>query len=229
MLSLIGVVLVVLLVIFYIKKQSQENMENNLEIDELDENIMSDQELDMIEQSEMSEEDITNAKIEQKFKHRNQSADGKKVISYKNGDRGFTSVGNWQKHFDNNNKIIGVKSKDNKIPNGSDIGSDYASFKSKKDGKCGVGQDCSPDELFDIDKYLPQEMNDDWFENVPEPISVKNRHLINTTRSVGINTIGSSNRNASHDIRGVPTNPKFVISPFLNSSIEPSIQYRPLS
>ena len=56
---------------------------------------------------------------------------------------------------------------------------------------------------------------------MPDAISVKNRHLINISKPIGVNTIGTSLRNPSHDIRGTPSCPKFVISPWLQSSIEP--------
>ena len=66
---------------------------------------------------------------------------------------------------------------------------------------------------------LPVEEKD-WFEDVT-PTRIKNRHLINIYRPVGVNTIATSLKNASLDIRGCPANPKTVVSPFLNSSIEP--------
>ena len=77
------------------------------------------------------------------------------------------------------------------------------------------------DELFKLDDLLPQEVHSDWFEVMPEPISVKNRHLINVSKPIGINTIGTSQKNASWDLRGSPPCPKFVVSPWLQSSIEP--------
>jgi hypothetical protein len=66
---------------------------------------------------------------------------------------------------------------------------------------------------------LPVEEKD-WFEDVT-PTKIKNRHLINIYRPVGVNTISTSLKNPSLDIRGAPANPKTVVSPFLNSSIEP--------
>ena len=74
------------------------------------------------------------------------------------------------------------------------------------------------DDWFDMNRYLPQEINDDWFDIQPEPLSVKNRNLIDITKPIGINTIGTSLRNASCDIRGSPSVPKFVINPWLNSN-----------
>lgn len=82
----------------------------------------------------------------------------------------------------------------------------------------------STDEIFDNDKLLPQEMNKDWFEYMPEPIKVKNRHLINIAKpGAGIDTVGSSKRNATHDIRGDIVNPKFVVAPWNQSSIQPDV------
>lgn len=80
---------------------------------------------------------------------------------------------------------------------------------------------------FDVDKLLPQEKNKDWFEDPYESSSVKNSHLINVYRPIGVNTISTTLKNPSHDLRGdASPNPRTVISPFLNSSIEPDTNLR---
>ena len=73
-----------------------------------------------------------------------------------------------------------------------------------------------------IDSYLPQEKEKDWFETI-ETVDVKNSHLINIYRPIGVNTIGSTHKNSTYDIRGTDKAvcPKFVVSPWLQSSIEP--------
>jgi hypothetical protein len=76
-------------------------------------------------------------------------------------------------------------------------------------------------DIYNLDNFLPKQVNEDWFDNVPEPISVKNRYLINISKQVGVNTIGSSHKNASWDLRGEVYCPKFVVSPWMQSSIEP--------
>ena len=73
-----------------------------------------------------------------------------------------------------------------------------------------------------------QAVINDWFDVAPEPISVKNRHLINITKPIGINTIGSSLKIATHDIRGTPSQPKNIVAPWLLSSIQPDINLKPL-
>lgn len=83
--------------------------------------------------------------------------------------------------------------------------------------------------MFDLNNLMPQQTNPDWFEVIPDPISVNNRHLINVTRPVGINTVGTSLRNPSYDIRGSPACPKFVVSPWNQSSIDPDVNLKPIS
>ena len=92
------------------------------------------------------------------------------------------------------------------------------------------------DEVSDsLAAYVPKKTDEgllpveekDWFEDVT-PTRIKNRHLINIYRPVGVNTISTSLKNPSLDIRGNPANPKTVVSPFLNSSIEPDHNIRGL-
>lgn len=78
-------------------------------------------------------------------------------------------------------------------------------------------------ELYDSNKLLPGETTKDWFEVAPDPIKVKNRHLVNITRPIGLDTVGSSKRNMSRDLRGDVLNPKRIISPWMNSSISPDL------
>ena len=76
---------------------------------------------------------------------------------------------------------------------------------------------------FDIDSFLPsKDKKNNWFETI-ETVDVENSALINIYRPIGTNTIGSSHKNASYDIRGYDNAvcPKFTVSPFLQSSVEP--------
>lgn len=78
-------------------------------------------------------------------------------------------------------------------------------------------------ELFDINKMLPQEIEEDWFDVEPLQTTkkIKGTHLIHPKVHMGVNTVGSSLRNATHDIRGDIPNPKINVSPWNNSTIEP--------
>lgn len=159
---------------------------------------------------------------------KNSATCGYKKANYADGDR--QNKGEWMNYF--SEPIIGVSAtgpNDGFMPMDETNGS-LAVFKGTDEKKvCGSNQECSPEDLFDIDKYLPQEVNDDWFEVAPEAVSVKNRHLINIVKPIGVNTLVESNKNASYDIRGTPSCPKFVVSPWNQSSIEADIPYRKLN
>ena len=72
--------------------------------------------------------------------------------------------------------------------------------------------------------FLPKEINNDWFDTdfSQAKMNLNDDKLINTERYViGVNTVGQSLKNASYDIRGTIANPKFAVSPWNNSTIEP--------
>lgn len=85
-------------------------------------------------------------------------------------------------------------------------------------------------DLFDINKMMPQEIEDDWFDPLPNQSTkkIKGTHMIHPKIHMGVNTVGSSMRNASHDIRGDIPNPKMMVSPFNNTTIEPDTNIRGL-
>ena len=72
-------------------------------------------------------------------------------------------------------------------------------------------------------EFLPQELNVDWFDKDFNSIQeIDQETLIDVSKySSPVDTVGQSLKNPSYDIRGNIMNPKSIISPFLNSSIEP--------
>jgi hypothetical protein len=129
-----------------------------------------------------------------------------KQVSYKDGQRG--GPGELDKFFISGNV-------ENAAENAEFSPSDFVS------GNLAAYSSKKTDE-----GLLPVEEKD-WFEDVT-PTKIKNRHLINIYRPVGVNTISTSLKNPSLDIRGAPANPKTVVSPFLNSSIEPDLNIKGL-
>jgi hypothetical protein len=76
--------------------------------------------------------------------------------------------------------------------------------------------------LYNSEDYMPQEKHDDWFQTVQVPQTIKNQHLLMHPIGQGISTVGNSQRIKNHDLRPVPFCPKFAVSPWGNSSYEPS-------
>lgn len=83
---------------------------------------------------------------------------------------------------------------------------------------------------FDVDKMLPQEVEEGWFDTEPLATAkkIKGPHMIHPKEHMGINTISSSFRNATHDIRGDIPNPTNPVSPWGNSTIKPDYKLRGL-
>lgn len=220
------VILALIAMIFFLYKNSYNIETENMENLELNEDELDDSEI-YFDNNDVSppESDWLSSKLT----NRNSSYDKYKHSSYSDGIRGDLNQDSWKNYFNHNNQVIGgsqTGDNDNFLSIDESNGNN-AIFRSDGRNTCGSNQNCDPEDLFNIDKALPQEVNDDWFEVLPEPISVKNRHLVNIVHPIGVNTIGTSLKNASHDIRGTPACPKFVVSPFLNSSIEPDVNLKP--
>lgn len=77
------------------------------------------------------------------------------------------------------------------------------------------------DDLFNVKEMLPKEENKKWFDTVPLQATknVPGKKFIDPKLHFGVDTVGSSKRNGTHDIRGDIPNPK-VEFPFNNSTID---------
>merc|ERR1712166_500826 len=84
---------------------------------------------------------------------------------------------------------------------------------------------------YDSSHYLPQEVNDEWFETDFQQAKDKagSDKMINTERYIiGVNTVGQSLKNPTYDIRGTIPNPKYSVSPWNNSTYEADYNLKPL-
>lgn len=84
-------------------------------------------------------------------------------------------------------------------------------------------------DLFDVEKMLPQEIEEDWFD--VEPLRTTKRikgNLLHPKYLIGVDTIRSSKKNSTHDIRGDVPTPKIYVSPWNNSTIEPDNNFKGL-
>lgn len=77
----------------------------------------------------------------------------------------------------------------------------------------------SDKDKFDPNSLLPREKNNDWFDDPFDQTTAKSTHLINIYRPMGVRSTQTT-KGRSHDLRPVPPNPKFPVSPFGNSSWE---------
>lgn len=85
-----------------------------------------------------------------------------------------------------------------------------------------------PWKLYDAESYMPQEKVDDWFQTISVPQKVKDQHLLMNPIGQGISTVGNSKRIKNLDLRPAPFCPKFAVSPWGNSSYDPSTSRKSL-
>jgi len=204
---------VVLFLIFYKsgnKKENFTNSSNQKIID--DDEIVQDVSDESSNDSSLSNDD----KIIAKLTDKNHASNKKKIINYASGQRGNVSNDELVKYF-NDSSALSLNENSIVSPTDESLQDNVAKYTQASDSK----KRCDDvDEIFNLNNFLPKSSQNKYFD-VPEPTVVKNRHLIDVTRHVGVDTQGSSMKNATHDIRGEPANPKMNVSPWMQSSIQP--------
>lgn len=87
---------------------------------------------------------------------------------------------------------------------------------------CNTQPSLNPSDL------LPNDTNSEWANINPASNDLKNLNLLNPNQLIGINTVGSSLRNANLQIRSEPAIPKVNVGPWNSSTIETDTFRRPL-
>lgn len=89
-------------------------------------------------------------------------------------------------------------------------------------GACYQKEQLKPDEL------LPQDKNSVWAQVNPVGVgALKDKNFLLSGHHVGINTVGQTLRNANLQLRSEPPNPQTVVSPWIQSTIEPDMNRQP--
>ena len=76
---------------------------------------------------------------------------------------------------------------------------------------------------------LPGDTNSVWAQVNPAGVgSLCDKNLLNAGHHIGVNTKGTSLRNANRQIRSEPPCPQVSVSPWLQTTISPDLLRRPL-
>ena len=91
-------------------------------------------------------------------------------------------------------------------------------------------EDCFPRDRLSADDLLPKDAaNSKWAQvNPAGQGDVKDQNFLTAGYHLGFDTQGTSLRNASYDLRSSPTNPRYRVSIWQNSTIDPDLARRPL-
>jgi hypothetical protein len=88
---------------------------------------------------------------------------------------------------------------------------------------------CMSGSVTDPGDLLPKDVNSEWSRLNPNGNNdLANVNLLKAGYHTGIDTVGSSLRNANLQVRSEPPNPTRQVSPWMNSTIEPDLMRVPL-
>ena len=105
----------------------------------------------------------------------------------------------------------------------------FSSVTDIKTSSYGLPASCARGNISDPADLLPKDTNSQWAQlNPAGGADFKNVNLLKAGYNIGIDTVGSSLRNANLQERSEPPNPTTVVSPWLNTTIEPDLMRAPL-
>lgn len=89
--------------------------------------------------------------------------------------------------------------------------------------------ECGPKEVLNSADLLPADANSQWAQANPSGQgSLTDKNFLNAGYHVGTNTVGQSLRNANRQLRSDPPNPQVKVSPWMQTTIEPDINRKPM-
>lgn len=89
--------------------------------------------------------------------------------------------------------------------------------------------DCFPKDQLTPDELLPGDVNSKWAQvNPAGQGELGDQNFLNAGFHVGVNTVGQTLRNANLQLRSEPPNPQVKVSPWLQSTIEPDSNRKPM-
>jgi hypothetical protein len=116
-------------------------------------------------------------------------------------------------------------------PTGANDGTfyvDYAPVNSGDGNMAGMPSNCNAQSMNTPSDLLPNDNNSGWGLKPMGSGDFMGVNFLNAGYLIGIDTIGSTLRNANQQIRSEPPNPQLIVSPWNNTTIEPDAFRQPL-
>jgi hypothetical protein len=89
--------------------------------------------------------------------------------------------------------------------------------------------ECYPKDVLSSVDLLPGGANSTWAQVVPAGQgALTDQNFLTSGHHIGMNTVGNSLRNSSHDLRSEIPNPQAQVSPWNQTTIGPDLMRRPL-
>ena len=105
----------------------------------------------------------------------------------------------------------------------------YSSIEGQINTENKFPKDCFPKDQLQPQELLPGDYDSSWKEVAPNnPGALEDQNLLEAGYHVGVNTVGQTLRNANLQLRSEPANPQVKVSPWLQSTIDPDSNRKPL-
>ena len=124
-----------------------------------------------------------------------------------------------------------AQSGNGKQPSGANDGTfyvDYAPVNSSDNNLAGLPSNCSSQNTNSPSDLLPSDNNGSWGLKPQGNGDFLGVNFLNSGYLIGVDTIGSTLRNANQQLRSEPPNPQLIVSPWSNTTIEPDPFRMPL-
>ena len=105
---------------------------------------------------------------------------------------------------------------------------DYAPINSSDGNMGGMPANCTAQNVNTPSDLLPSDNNSGWGLKPMGGGDFMGVNFLNAGYLIGVDTIGSSLRNANLQVRSEPPNPQLIVSPWMNTTIEPDVFRQPL-
>jgi len=131
---------------------------------------------------------------------------------------------------------VEVSTSDNQVSPGEELGKNeiFNKVDSNTAGEFNLGGNQYPNDCFPKDQLtpadlLPSDANSKWAEvNPAGQGELGDQNFLEAGYHVGVNTVGQTLRNANLQLRSEPPNPQVKVSPWLQSTIEPDTNRKPM-
>ena len=90
------------------------------------------------------------------------------------------------------------------------------------------GPGCVQMDTVSPEDLLPNANSENIWDTPANPGDISGANFLDAGHHLGVNTVGQSLRNANRQLRSEPPNPQVKVSPWLQTTIEPDVNRRPM-
>ena len=106
---------------------------------------------------------------------------------------------------------------------------EYNSVPVGNQGGNNLPAECYPKDVLSSADLLPQDADSKYAQANPNGQgALQDKNFLTAGFHVGVNTVGQSLRNANRQLRSEPPNPQVKVSPWMQTTIEPDLNRKPL-